>query len=461
MKRAPSPRSFSSEEGTFMSKRPRASSHGSIQNGSFYEVEEEVYEVKEENISTETNANNAKNEIDKTRSEMANSTTNEKQIITHSLLHQTTAKNITSFSYADLLAEKGEIVEKIGEAFGYDGLGILAVQDVPNLQQLREKLLSTGRHFAEDLSEESRKKYEHPKSYWSFGWSHGKEKLQGRPDYSKGSYYNNPVENVPYTDQKVIDAWPSFAHPNIWPSKEDEPELESSFMTLGKLMVDTGLKLATMCDKYTEKVWMKEGYKIVEKNKLKRIIKGSKVTKGRLVHYYSRSKEAIRKDVNPEFAFSSWCGWHNDHGSLTAVVPALYFKDGKIIKEGSPDPLAGLYVKSRHGKICKVVAPPNSLLFQIGETAQIHSGGVLQATPHAVRGANVAGISRTAFAVFMEPNMDELMVSPNNTIAQTNEAAKSLPKGVPPLKNRWGTDRCPFTTCSFGEFTHATLDEYH
>lgn len=32
----------------------------------------------------------------------------------------------------------------------------------------------------------------HQDSCYSFGWSHGKEKLQGRPDVSKGSYYANP-----------------------------------------------------------------------------------------------------------------------------------------------------------------------------------------------------------------------------------------------------------------------------
>ena len=100
-----------------------------------------------------------------------------------------------------------------------------------------------------------------------------------------------------------------------------------------------------------------------------------------------------------------------------------------MIKEGSPDPQAGLYVKSRQGQIHKVVAPPNSLLFQIGETAQIHSGGVLQATPHAVRGANIAGISRTAFRCIYGTDMDEVMSSPlDSSIAQTNEAAQSLPK---------------------------------
>ena len=105
---------------------------------------------------------------------------------------QSKPRSIICLDYDDLASTKDDIVDKVGEAFGYEGLGILAVRNVPNLQKLREKLLSVGRHFAEDLSEETRKKYEHPKSYWSFGWSHGKEKLQGRPDYSKGSYYNNP-----------------------------------------------------------------------------------------------------------------------------------------------------------------------------------------------------------------------------------------------------------------------------
>ena len=71
-----------------------------------------------------------------------------------------------------------------------------------------------------------------------------------------------------------------------------------------------------MCDKYTEQVLIHSDpttNKTMEKNKLHRIIKCSKVTKGRLVHYYSRSEADIKKDINPDFAFSSWCGWHNDH----------------------------------------------------------------------------------------------------------------------------------------------------
>lgn len=45
-------------------------------------------------------------------------------------------------------------------------------------------------------------------------------------------------------------------------------------------------------------------------------------------------------------------------------------------------------------------------LLQVGESMQIHSGGLLQATPHFVRSASspaAAGVSRNTFAVFMQP----------------------------------------------------------
>jgi isopenicillin N synthase-like dioxygenase len=49
----------------------------------------------------------------------------------------------------------------------------------------------------------------------------------------------------------------------------------------------------------------------------------------------------------------------------------------------------GLYIKSRSGALVKANVPPDHLAYQIGETAQIHSGGILQATPHCVKAAEV------------------------------------------------------------------------
>ena len=44
---------------------------------------------------------------------------------------------------------------------------------------------------------------------------------------------------------------------------------------------------------------------------------------------------------------------------------------------------------------------------------------------------------------------------------QSDTAAEVLPKGVPSLRTRWGTDECPFSTCNFGAFTDSTLKAYH
>ena len=71
----------------------------------------------------------------------------------------------------------------------------------------------------------------------------------------------------------------------------------------------------------------------------------------------------------------------------------MYFNEsGAVIN--NPDPSAGLYIRNRQGNLVRVPMPSDHVAFQIGETAQIHSGGILQATPHAVKGAETPGCSR-------------------------------------------------------------------
>ena len=66
-----------------------------------------------------------------------------------------------------------------------------------------------------------------------------------------------------------------------------------------------------------------------EANKLYRVIDTSKCCKARLLHYFARNEEEISKmnTMTAAEAFSSWCGWHNDHGSLTGLVSAMYFDE--------------------------------------------------------------------------------------------------------------------------------------
>lgn len=195
--------------------------------------------------------------------------------------------------------------------------------------------------------------------------------------------------------------------------------------------------------------------------------------KARLLHYFpaindtdadvlgDAGRNGTASDSNEDTDYSSWCGWHNDHGSLTGLVPAMYLNaDGQEIE--SPDPTAGLYIKSRSGRLVHVKVPQNALCFQIGETSQIHTGGILQATPHAVRGCGATeaarGVSRETLAVFMEPEYHgDMNLPPGRTLEQTQrkESERHLPPSVRTLRDRWKEGM------NFGEFSDATLKAFH
>ena len=88
-----------------------------------------------------------------------------------------------------------------------------------------------------------------------------------------------------------------------------------------------------------------------------------------------------------------------------------------------------------------------------------------QATPHAVRGSKIAGISRETFAVFMEPMWMEPMCIPEGMDpkqAQSQSAAANLPPGVPPLSKRWIYEVEPSKPApTFGEFAELTMQTYY
>ena len=363
--------------------------------------------------------------------------------------------DIVVLDYNDLI-NGIDLSDKIRKAYGVDGIGLLTVKNVPGLTEARSRLLPLAQKFA-ILDENTQKKYEDPKSHYSFGWSLGKEKLEGKPDLSKGSYYANPQYDAPVDDPALMAKYPAFLGNNIWPTQEDAPDFEGAFKALGQMIVDVGLLVAKQCDTYVRKECGE-----YEQGRLSRIIKNSICCKARLLHYFSKEAEEGGDFSAPagikESDFSSWCGWHNDHGSLTGLTSAMYLDETGNEKENK-DKLAGLYIKGRKGQLIKAAFPPDRLAFQIGETAQVHSGGILQATPHAVRGSSDPSVSRETFAVFMEPNWDEMMDIPagmNLERAQGKEALKHLPPGVPPLSKRWhGNDQ------DFGSFTEATIKAYY
>ena len=272
---------------------------------------------------------------------------------------------------------------------------------------------------------------------------------------AKGSYYANPLYDAPFGSSPELEAsFPSFCAPNIWPTA-DLPELEPAFKNLGKLICETGFLLAKHCDALVKKT-----LPTYPDDRLYNIISKSRTAKARLLHYFPMTVEqsAEMKSGSVADVDGSWCGWHNDHGSLTGLCSAMFF-NGEGQEIPNPDPKSGLYIRSRTGETIKAVIPPDCLAFQMGETEMIHSCGVLQATPHCVMAGAVPNVSRETFAVFMEPEMFEPMSVPANgdpeVITGKSGTARFLPKGVPSIGVRWKP------TQDFGTFTNATLAAYH
>jgi isopenicillin N synthase-like dioxygenase len=239
------------------------------------------------------------------------------------------------------------------------------------------------------------------------------------------------VSPTPLTP-RAYRSYPSYNKPNIWPT-EALPELEGALKACGALMVETGLLLAAHCDAYTA------ARASPSAARLRQSISESRCIKARLLHYFAASEAT----PNEAGSTSDWCGWHLDHGSLTALASAQY-SDGRG-EVACPDALAGLYIRARDGRVVHVRIPPHSLAFQMGESSQIHSGGLLMATPHCVRaacGPAATGVSRDTFAVFLQPHYEALMDCPPGSEARV---------GVP----QWSAGQ------DFGSFSAAKVADYY
>lgn len=200
---------------------------------------------------------------------------------------------------------------------------------------------------------------------------------------------------------------------------------------LCSLIIDTAGLVARACDRYA--LANIEGY---QEGYLEHVVKTSLTTKARLLHYFpaaddsSSSSSEEKKTAAPdgtknEQQEDDWCATHVDHGCLTGLTSAMFIdeaanppKDSESTKPlpelpSSPDPQAGLYIRSRTGEIVKVNIPRDCLAFQTGEALELITRGKFRAVPHFVRGAKTTTaasgekIARNTLAVFTQPNLNE------------------------------------------------------
>ncbi len=228
----------------------------------------------------------------------------------------------------------------------------------------------------------------------------------------KGSFYASVVsshlQNTPST--------PSADLGNLWPKSELLPGFREAFEALCTMIIDIGISVARLCDRYA-----RENVEGFATEGLEHIIQKSITHKARLLHYFP---QATAPTWNPEIPEEDdWCALHLDDGCLTGLTSALFVDEAsnEFQPITSPDPKSGLYIQSRIGEVVKVNIPADCLAFQTGQALEIMTKGKLLAVPHFVRGPSVrnqdelAGqdnkiqAARNKLAVFMQPGVDEIL----------------------------------------------------
>lgn len=261
----------------------------------------------------------------------------------------------------------------------------------------------------------------------------GKETLKnGQVDTLKGSFYANcafyidpKLACAPPTGEHNKDNFPEYLSPNIWPDEAVLPGMQSSVEDLCRLIIDVAVLVAGACDKFAEKEI--PGYPVAY---LQRMVSSSMTTKARLLHYFP---EPPATDTSSESENDDdWCATHLDHGCLTGLTSAMFVDESTAVPTfepalpemlqpfdelaASPDPAAGLYIKSRTGETVQVKIPRDCIAFQTGEALERITGGKFKAVPHFVRSARAKNfvqgdkdrkIARNTLAVFTQPNLNE------------------------------------------------------
>lgn len=238
-------------------------------------------------------------------------------------------------------------------------------------------------------------------------------------------------------------------HPNCWPSSLLVEQLEPSFKYIGRFSLEIALLLAEHCDALVQETQTSDK----SRPSMRKLLASSRACKGRLLHYFPQETSNEFETAHVKQEEKLWCGYHNDHAMITGLLPALYFnKHGQ--PESSSDKSAGLYIVTGDSNIPhRVSIPFDCLAFQIGECAQIITGGVLRATPHAVRAPRASSnpLSRVTLALFFQPNPWDKLCLPNDAM----DDALASSQLVPPLCERFHDGD------SFAQFAHATFSSFY
>ena len=355
------------------------------------------------------------------------------------------ATGLVVIPYDDVVAPTSspDLLHKLEQAFGPSGLGIIGIQNVPEFVTVKQSLLPLS-HSLAHLPAHELEALEDPSSMYNAGWSHGKEKLKADvPDFAKGSFYFNPIADVPGTaDDRAT--YPVSYPCNKWPTTS-LPQLEPVAKQMGRILQDVAIHLSKHIDAYAH-----SKVPTYAPTTLYDTLQNTEKVKGRLLYYYPLSSELQSSSED------SWIGWHNDSGFLTALAGDLYVDHTTGTPVADIPKEAGLYVVDRihPSRTVKVDLPSDCMAIQIGECTQILTGGAVVATPHCVRGVCSHNIARASLACFIDTPPTFPLSIPRDCAVESMLQESSTTR-VPPLSKRWIPNQ------TFGTFLQTTFQMYY
>jgi isopenicillin N synthase-like dioxygenase len=298
---------------------------------------------------------------------------------------------------------------------------------------------------------------------------------------------------------------------------DDIENLGELFKELGFCMMEIGILVARACDI------------VIGGNQLEQSITDSGTAKARLIHYHSELDNRIIKQssstnrrnfanntaaaVTPvlgdmDVSYQSpgsedndskdatiqgqgstvslvnlWQEWHYDYGALTVLTAPLFLRSALGHECAAseecplPDGHTHLQLFSKR-RIFSVRCSPESFIVQVGEAADILSGGKLRSTLHAVsRPLGLPNISRETFAVFLQPSWDKTLPCSGYSSADEDDSGEHVElafrsngpavscsqhilmhevlKKIPPLSSRLKKGM------TFAEFSRQTTKQYY
>ncbi|CAM6095925.1 unnamed protein product [Calypogeia fissa] len=362
--------------------------------------------------------------------------------------------------------ERNFLVAEVITALGPQGSGLLAIKGVPEVAALRKRLLPLAKKLAL-MGDAARRPV-----LKNYGLS--TDVPLKRPDRPVSAFATKLQysRHVHATDGSCLSLPFSKSSPGCLcdvssskdPSKNsqksgsehsDLQQLESIILQLGASMVEVGLLIARLCDSAIPGAHLED------------TIWESRSVKARLIHYHAstekdlmfysakkgnefkvkgKSQKLSKIDKSQGFESTTesssqsvqagnsctaaesintlsedlWQGWHYDYGILTVLTAPMFLSSSSLGANHSvpdcdsyPGGHSGLSILSK-GECNVVSVSPDCLIVQVGETAQIASGGKLAAVAHCVcrPPTGQVGLSRETFVTFLQPAWDRVLNPP-------------------------------------------------